>query len=303
LTGDTLQPSDREITVMFADIAGSTRLSEIIGDKAAEELISSTLKQLSDIVVNYNGDIIKTIGDELMCRFPNADDAITAARQMHEFLAEKTAPSRDYTVAIRIGAHHGPIIESDGDIFGDTVNVSARVAALARAGKTMITGYTCEQLQRGLKENCRHIMQTTVKGKELPIDVFDVAWEQDDELTCIAGNNLSDLIGDVLTVQHDGNTIKMSAKTITSITIGRGKECDLIIGAPQASRAHCKIENIRGKFIFSDNSTNGSYIHHNGIELFFHQERAPLLGSGHISLGEPSEKNSQFLLQYAIESI
>jgi hypothetical protein len=286
---------------MFADIAGSTRLYEIMGDKVAEELISSTLKQLSDIIISFDGDIIKTIGDEIMCRFAQADKAITAARQMHEFLAEKTAPSRDYNLSIRVGAHHGSIIESKGDIFGDTVNVSARMTSLARAGKTMITGYTYEQLPDVLKDNCRHIMQTTVKGKEQPMEVFDVAWEQNDELTCIVGNNASCIIGDILTIQFNDSVIKMSANTITSATIGRGKECDLIIPAPQASREHCKIENNRGKYIFSDHSTNGSYIHHNETELFFHQEKAPLLGNGFISLGEPRANNEDFLLRYSIE--
>lgn len=293
--------TDKEITVLFADIAGSTRLYDILGDEIAEELISNTLKQLSDIVITYEGDIIKTIGDEIMCRFPEAEQAITAARQMHEFLDEKTAPSRDYKLSIRVGAHQGPVIENKGDIFGDTVNVSARVTSLARAGKTMITGYTYDQLPDTLKENCRHIMQTTVKGKDQPIDVFDVVWEQNDELTCIAGNNISSLIGDVLTIQYGETTIRLSASTITSAIIGRGKECDLIIPAPQASREHCKIETKHGKFIFSDHSTNGSYIHHNGIELFFRQEKAPLLGGGSISLGEPSANNKSFLLSYSTE--
>jgi adenylate cyclase len=297
-----VQPGNNEITVMFADIAGSTRLYDVMGDKVAEELITTTLKQLSSIIMAYGGCIIKTIGDEVMCRFPQADQAITAARQMHQYLDEKTAPSSDYHLAVRIGAHQGPIIESDGDIFGDTVNVSARVTALARAGKTMITGYTYDQLSTSHKEDCRHIMQTTVKGKEQPIDVFDVAWEQNDELTRVVGNCMSDIIGDVLTIQYNDSIIKMTANTKTTVTIGRGKECDLIIPATQASREHCKIENNCGKFIFSDHSTNGSYIQHNGIELFFHQESATLHGDGFISLGEPVSGNKDFLLKFSIET-
>lgn len=296
-----MQPKNRELTIMFADIAGSTRLYEIAGDKIAEGLISSTLQQLSEIITTFDGDIIKTIGDEIMCSFQRADKALLAANQMHEYLSEKTIPSKEYNIAIRVGAHHGPIIESDGDVFGDTVNVSARIASLARAGKTMITGYTYEQLPGILKQNCNHIMRTTVKGKEQPIDVFDAAWEQNEELTCIVRNRSATKTGDILTIQFDNCIIKMSADTITSTVIGRGKECDLIIPAPLASREHCRIESNQGKFIFSDHSTNGSYIHHNDIELFFHQEKAPLLGSGRISPGEPSAKNDSLFLNYSIE--
>jgi hypothetical protein len=286
---------------MFADIAGSTSLYETLGDKPAESLISATLKQLSDIVSNYDGETIKTIGDEIMCCFPSADRAVSAAKQMHEHLSENTAPSTTHRVAVRIGMHHGPIIESDGDIFGDTVNVSARVTSLARAGKTMISGYTYEKLPEFYKSGCRHIMQTMVKGKNLPIDVFDVMMEDDDELTCIAAKSTDDFIGDVLSITYGDISLRLSANTITRATLGRGKECDLIIPAPQASRSHCVIECNRGKFTLSDNSTNGTYINHNDIELYFHQEKAPLLGSGVISLGEPTSKNQRFVLSYSLD--
>ena len=295
-----MEPTDNETTVLFADIAGSTRLYEVIGDQLAEELISSTLKQLSDIISKFQGDIIKTIGDELMCRFSRADDAIGAAKEMHTFLAEKTAPSRDYKLAIRIGAHQGPVIESDRDIFGDCVNIAARVTALARAGKTLITGYTYEQLTATTRQYCRHFIQTTVKGKEQPIDVYEVTWEQSDELTRIVGKRASKAPGNILTMKFMDNIISLSANTITSAKIGRGSECDLIVPSQQASREHCTIEYDRGKYIFSDHSANGSYVCHNQTELFFHQERIPLLDEGHISLGEPSQNNSDFLIKYSI---
>ena len=291
-----------ETTVLFADISGSTRLYELLGDQLAEELISTTLKQLSSIIVKNNGDIIKSIGDELMCRFPSCDDAITAARKMHEFLAEKTAPSREYKLSIRVGAHHGPVIENDGDIFGDSVNLAARVAALARAGKTLITAYTYNQLSDGHKKFCRHFIQTTVKGKEQPIDVYDVTWEQTDELTRIVGNSTPNTARNSLTLRYGDNNLKLSSMALSNAKLGRGSSCDMVIPSPQASREHCSIEYNRGKFIFTDHSANGTYVCHNQTELFFHQERIPLLGKGHISLGEPSAENSEYLLEYSIDS-
>jgi adenylate cyclase len=295
--------SDNEVTVMFADIVGSTRLYEILGDQIAEELVTKTLKQLSAIVVKNDGEAIKTVGDEVMCRFSQVDQAISAATEMHVFLAEKTAPSREYKLAIRVGAHHGSTIENDGDLYGDAVNIASRVAALARGGKTMITKYAYEQLPDPIKGRCRHFICTTVKGKELPIDVFDVVWEQTDELTSVASNAASTAMRSILTIQFNDSVIKMSANTITSVTVGRGQDCDLIVPSPQASREHCKIECNRGKFVFNDNSANGSYVNHDQTELFFHQERVPLLGEGLISLGEPSEKNHDFRLHYSIEQL
>ena len=286
---------------MFADIVGSTQLYEVLGDELAEKLVTTTLKQLSDIVSEFQGVTIKTGGDDVMCRFSNADHAIAAANEMHLFLANKTAPSRDSKISIRIGAHQGPVIETDGDLYGDAVNLAARVSALARGGKILISGYTFEQLSEASRKRCQYFTKTTVKGKEQPIDVYDVVWEQTNELTRIVGKEALDAIRSVLTIQFEDKIVKMSANTVTSTTVGRGQDCDLFVPSPQASRQHCKIECNHGKFVFVDNSGNGSYINHNGTELFLHQERVPLLGEGHISLGEPSSSNSDFLLHYSIE--
>jgi adenylate cyclase len=298
-----VEPANAEVVIMFADIVGSTRLYEILGDEIAEKLVTTTLKQLSGIVDKSGGVTIKTGGDDVMCRFSDAEQALTAAREMHTFLAEKTAPSRDYKIAIRIGAHQGPVIETDGDLYGDAVNLAARVSALARGGKTLITAYTLDQLNESSRKNCRRFTTTTVKGKELPVDVYDVVWEQTPELTRIVGNELADAIRSILTIRYEDNVIKMSANTITATSVGRGDDCDLVIPSPRASREHCRIECNRGKFILVDNSSNGTYVRHDQTELFFHQERVPLLGEGCISLGEPLENNPDFLLHYSIELI
>ncbi len=296
-----MSPLNTEVTIMFADIVGSTRLYEIMGDEVAEKLVTTTLKQLSGIVSKSHGVIIKTGGDDVMCSFSNVENALNAARDMHLFLAQRTAPSKDYKIAIRIGAHTGPVIESEGDLFGDAVNLAARVAALARGGKTLVTGYTVEQLSEVTRKRCQRLTNTTVKGKELPIDIYDVVWEQTDELTRIVGNEVTNALQSLLIIRYDDNVIRLSENAVTSASVGRGQDCDLIIPSQQASREHCKIECNRGKYMFVDNSANGSYINHNQTEMFFHQERVPLIGEGFISLGEPSVNNPDFLLHYAIE--
>ena len=285
---------------MFADIVGSTRIYEILGDEIAEKLVTTTLKELSEIVSQSGGDTIKTGGDDILCRFARSENALESAKNMHLFLAEKTAPSQDYKISIRIGAHRGPVIESDGDLYGDAVNLAARVSKLARGGKTLISGYSYEQLDEASQKRCRHFTTTTVKGKELPIEIYDVVWEQTDELTRVVGNAVASGALSVLTIRYADNVIKLSANTITNISIGRGQDCDVIIPSQQASRQHCKIQCNRGKFVLFDNSANGSYINHNDTELFFHQEQVPLLGEGIISLGEPSANNADFLLHYSI---
>ena len=162
---------------------------------------------------------------------------------------------------------------------------------------------TYEQLSEVSQKRCQRFTTTTVKGKEQPIDVYDVAWEQTDELTAIVGNTAGDASKSVLVIRYQDNVIRISASTVTGATIGRGQDCDMVIPSQQASRQHCHIQCNRGKYLFIDNSSNGSYVTHNQTELFFHQEQVPLQGSGYISLGESSETNSEYLLHYSVEEI
>lgn len=288
-----------QATILFADIAGSTALYENIGDSQAETLINTVLGALSSIVEEHSGLIIKTIGDEIMCQFSSSSQAIQAASQMHEYTEKAIFPEYKQKIAIRIGAHVGSIIQNQGDIFGDTVNVSARVASLARPGKTMISEQTYETLPKNLQQFCRNRIETYLKGKEQPINIYDVVWEQNDQLTRIAQMPLPGKTDNRFTINYNEQQIKLSTGTIK---IGRGFECNLVVEAPQASRFHCEISLKGNKFMLTDNSTNGTYIRQNDIEIQFHNEAVPLHRSGIISLGQHSESNSEHLMHFTVET-
>ncbi len=284
---------------MFANIVGSSRLYETMGDEIAKSLVTSTLKQLSDIVIEASGETVRIGGDSVLCRFNEADHAVTAADRMHEFLLDKTIPSPDHKISLRVGAHQGQVIHREGDIYGDAVNLAARVASLARRGKTLITGYTLDQLPKPSRKRCRHFTTTMVKGKARPIDVFDVVWEKSGELTDVVNegpgkqqNELNLTLGDTI--------LTLSVDKITSLSLGRSLDSDLVVASPHASRAHCRIECNRGKFILTDNSSNGTYVTRGEVELFFHQEPVPLLGEGMISLGATAATNPDFLIMYDV---
>ena len=74
------------LAVLFADIAKSTHIYEVLGDKTAKNLIDASVSLLSEVTVKYQGTVIKTIGDEILCTFPTANDAVEAAIEMHQSL-------------------------------------------------------------------------------------------------------------------------------------------------------------------------------------------------------------------------
>ncbi len=288
-----------QFTILFADIAGSTSLYEKLGDAIAETVVNDVLSTLSIIVENQGGKVIKTIGDEIMCLFPSSELAIEAANKMHEYTEFESFHDSKQKISIRVGAHIGTVIHSDGDIYGDTVNVSARIAALARPGKTIISAQTFETLPAEMQSFCRNRTTTYLKGKQEPVDVYDVVWEQNDQLTCIVAspNQTPDINQLTLTYKNQQQVL-----TANSLKIGRGLECDLIIEATQASRFHCEIRrNSSNKFSLIDTSTNGTYILQNNVELKFHNEMVPLHNSGVLSLGQNAKSNEQHLIHFSIE--
>jgi adenylate cyclase len=121
-------------TFVFADIAGYTALTEAHGDADAAELAATFCRTISEAAAARGGEVIKTIGDAVMVRHGDPAEAValglTAA---HEVIAGHGFP------AVRVGMHHGPAIERGGDWFGATVNLAARVAAVAAGGEVLVT--------------------------------------------------------------------------------------------------------------------------------------------------------------------
>jgi adenylate cyclase len=124
-------------TFLFADIAGYTALTEAHGDEQAADLVAEFFEAISEELPTWGGTHVKTIGDAVMLHIPDPGQAVLLGlRITHELLHGHGAP------AVRVGLHHGPAIERDGDYFGATVNLAARVAAEATGGEVLLTAHT-----------------------------------------------------------------------------------------------------------------------------------------------------------------
>src|SRR5580765_7587631 len=149
-------PTDRETTVLFADVEGSARLYELAGNGTAADAVRRCLDVMHGATKDSGGRVVKTIGDGLMAVFPNPDRATQAATRMH--LAVSALPSIDgEQLALRIGFHAGSVLQRDGDIFGDTVNLAARLAAQATKGQVLTSADTAAKLTPVLRSATRHL--------------------------------------------------------------------------------------------------------------------------------------------------
>jgi class 3 adenylate cyclase len=277
------------LAILFADVSGSTRLYETLGDKEALARIERCLSVLSALTRQHNGEIIKTIGDEIMCAFPDAGSAFRAARAMQTEMAMQLISGK-LPLHIHIGMHYGPAIRDEGDVFGDAVNITARLTKIAKAGQIITSQQTADTLPAELRADMRKLGNATLKGKREEIDICEIIWQEVGDLTLMPGTAFkTEPYAGCLVLRHGGMSLVIDEKKSAAV-LGRDKNSDLVVNNPLASRQHAQIECRGGKFILIDQSTNGTYVFtEDGRKSFVHREEFPLSGSGSISLGHDTE--------------
>ena len=160
---------DAEATFLFADIAGFTALTEAHGDEQAVQLVEEFAHAVQGELPGVDGDYVKTVGDALMLRVPDPADAVHLALWI-----TRNAMSGHQAPSVRVGGNHGSAVERNGDYFGSTINVAARVSALAAGGEVLVTGQTAalaRDLEGVLYESRgRQVLRNVAE----PVEIFAV---------------------------------------------------------------------------------------------------------------------------------
>jgi adenylate cyclase len=269
---------DVRTTVLFADLAGGTRLS-------------ACADALQQAARDAGGEVVKRIGEGLMAAFPTPDAAAGAATQMHGAVAALLASSGETAAALRIGFHAGPVIRRDGDVFGDTVNLAARLAQHAARGQILTSRETARLLSPALRNAARALYSVEVRGRSGEVELWEVLWQQSPDITDLAGHKAAPAAR--LRLKRAGAEIDAPAE---GLDIGRDPSCKLVIDDEHASRRHCSIRQRHGKFVVQDHSANGTYVTLEGEgEIALHREDYVLRGHGWISFGQPRGKAGEAL--------
>jgi adenylate cyclase len=276
----------RQVTVLFADVSGSTKLYETEGDKTAAETIAHCIKQMRQAAESSGGRIVKTIGDEIMVVFSTADAAAYAASSMQS--AIDALPLVGTTkLGVRIGFHCGPVIQNDDDIFGDTVNLAARLVEQAARGQIIISRETSNLLGPVFRSFKRPLYAIHVKGKAEEVELCELIWRHADDVTMFTAARASAEPKPIeLRLRYRDQEI-IRRRGNDSITMGRAPDCDLVIANYRASRKHCIIERRQDKYVLVDQSTNGTYVTADGgSEILLRREEFRLGQHGWITCGQ-----------------
>jgi len=292
------------LAILFADVAKSTNLYERLGNTLAQQLIGSCLSAFSRVTEAHSGQVIKTIGDEIMCTFPTATDAVEAAIEMQEALGHISIPDRPDISApnIYVGIHFGPVIQEKGDVFGDAVNVAARMVSQAQQRQIFTTNETLSQLTPELQSHANWVDKTNIKGKSGEMEIYEIVWEQQDVTVMLDSSTMEAQAIKCRLEVEIGDQKLLIDENRPAATMGRQNFNDVVVNDDRVSRSHARIEHRRGKFYLMDTSTNGTYLQVQGKKgIYLRRDEAQLLGSGIIGLGREVRSDSHYAVHYSVK--
>jgi adenylate cyclase len=283
-------------------VCDSTTIYESIGDTQALALINRLFAVLNEKLRASGGTVVKTLGDGMVCQFGDADGAFQAACDM-QAAAVAAEASGELKLTIKVAFNWGPVVTEGGDVFGDTVNVCARLASLASPHQVLTTQQTREALSPALRSRCRQLYPLKVRGRVGEVKVCDVLWRADPDMT--EALSRSALVGArewILKLTYGGDTVVVEPSA--SVKLGRDKTNDVVVNSSLASRVHARIYGRGGNFVIADQSSNGTFvlIDGNSRELQLRREEAMLGERGYIGLGGPASSHGEHVLRYRIES-
>ena len=240
-----------------------------------------------------------------MCTFPEADDSANAATEMQETLEDANDMREEGPkIKVRIGMHFGPALLEGGDVFGDAVNVAARMAAQAKGGQIITTKTTIDLLDPITQATSRFVDRAPIKGKKEDIEIYEIIWQESDVTTMATdvGSSAKQRDEVSLEVSYQKTSITLNQDK-AGLMMGRSKACDLPINEQLASRQHVKIELRRDKFFVIDQSTNGTHIKIDGTdESFLRREEMHITANGQISLGKSFADNPTEVVSFTLIS-
>jgi adenylate cyclase len=289
------------LAILFADICGSTRLYETLGDTVARQYVAECLQLLMEVTGQYGGNVIKTIGDEVMVTFPDADSGGRAASAMQEAVTARVV-MEIVPLTIRIGFHYGPVLADGGDVYGDAVNVAARIAGLAKRNQILTSKQAVQAMAPALHAKTRMIDQAPVRGKQDSIDIYEVIWREDGLTELEIGVFPRPATETRLALSYLDTEIEVGPERLSAV-LGRGQDNDIVVADEFASRQHARVDSRRGKFVLTDQSTNGTFVlTHEGKHVCLHREELILQETGIISLGRVVDSQAPTVIRFRLST-
>lgn len=279
----------RDHAIGFADLSDSTRLFRELGDAAARDLTQGFYARVATVLPRHGGRLVKTLGDGVMCAFPDADTAVLAMSDLHGQIAAIRPPSQP--LRIHSGISFGSVIVEGDDMFGTIVNVAAYLAAIARVNQILATQAAVDRLSPLIRAFARAAYSARLKGDDRESQVHEIQWQTDRAgITNVNPTGVRTLPADEGALQfHFGGAMHRLNAFRPHLTFGRDATNGIVVVDDFVSRTHAAVDVDTMRFKLTDRSANGTYVAFDGTpgEVRVLRGETVLHGSGRISLGRP----------------
>jgi class 3 adenylate cyclase len=288
-----------EVTVVFADLTGSTGVFEALGNAKATQAITRLTDWMGKVCVSRAGHVVKNLGDGVLMVFAKNANAVEAVTEMQRAHTERirTWPDK-LKMHLQIGMARGDVTEQAGDYFGDAVNVASRLSDLSGPDQILGTDTVIDALPEDTLVRFRSLGAMEIRGRNESCLVYRVEWQNEvmsDLFTVPAGlapiafNKTVPQIGTIVLSWLDVSAT--FASTQLPMHIGRVDETQFVVNDPRVSRLHAKILWRAGKFYLGDVSSYGTWVRFAGGEavVALRRQECVLLADGEIALGAPFE--------------
>ena len=165
------------VTVLFTDIAGSTAMTQELGDAVAQQIVRAHNRVVREALTDFAGKEIKHTGDGIMASFSNVSSAVEAAIRMQQNVAIHTQNNPDLPLYVKIGINAGEPIAEDNDLFGSTVQMAARIVDKASKNEIFVS-----EIVRGICEGKKLHFKSRgtfeMKGFDSPPTLYEVLWDK-----------------------------------------------------------------------------------------------------------------------------
>lgn len=284
------------LAVMFTDVCDGASVYRTLGDAEAHKLSSNCVRMVVEAARRNGGRFIKTIGDGVMLTFANPRDAYRAAIGIQ--LAARESPLR-----VKVGMHFGPMIDTGNDVFGDTVNVAARVLARSAASEILMTRECVDALRPEQRATVRLLDTTSVKGRPEWLEIFRAIGDTDDATKVVSSSSsTSSAAPTALLLKYKDEVVRLELAA-GALLIGRDPGCTLVVDTAWASRRHATLDVQRGNFVLVDHSANGTYVvDEDAAEQHVNREVHHLARRGTISIGISAHENPEDVIRYRSEA-
>lgn len=163
------------VTILFTDIEGSTRLTQLLGDERAQQVIRLHNDIVRKALAAHAGREIKHTGDGIMASFPAASAALQCAIDIQRDISQRGALPTEGQMRVRIGVNSGEPVAEGGDYFGTSVQLAARICEIAEAGQILVAGVVRDLAAgKGFAFNDRG--ESTPRGFADPVRLYEVTW-------------------------------------------------------------------------------------------------------------------------------